>query len=203
LTGGVLAIHPVYSGNLIATALFSGLVAVWVAGEVAIRVRSLLRTGAQERDRGSYLVIVGSLLVGFAGGAALASAFPGAAFGEGQPALAVAALVLLALGVALRFYAVLVLGRLFTVTVMVGSDQRVVDTGPYRFVRHPSYTGLLLAIAGILLSWGNWAAMLGLLPILAGLAYRIRVEERALTEQLGDVYRAYAQRTKRLIPFVF
>jgi protein-S-isoprenylcysteine O-methyltransferase Ste14 len=199
----VLAIHPVYSGNPTATAFFSCLVAVWVVGEVAIRVHSLLRVGAQHRDRGSYLVIVGSLLVGFAGGAALASAFPGAAFGEGQPTLTVAALVLLMVGVALRFYAVLVLGRFFTVTVMVGSDHQVVHTGPYRFVRHPSYTGLLLAIAGILLSWGNWAAMLGLLPILAALGYRIRVEERALTDQLGDVYRAYAQRTKRLIPFVF
>ena len=199
----MLAIHPVYSGNPTATVLFSCLVAVWVIGEVAIRVHSLLRGGAQKRDRGSYVVIVGTLLVGFAGGAALASAFPGAVFGEGQPTLAVAALVLLMVGVALRFYAVLVLGRFFTVTVMVSSDYRVVHTGPYRFVRHPSYTGLLLAIAGILLSWANWAAMLGLLPILAGLGYRIWVEEQALTEQLGDVYRAYAQRTKRLIPFVF
>jgi protein-S-isoprenylcysteine O-methyltransferase Ste14 len=199
----VLAVQPVYSGNATATALFSALVAVWVAGEVVIRVRSSFRTGAQQQDRGSYVVIVGSLLLGFAGGAALASAFPDAAFGEGQPALIIAALVILALGVTLRFYAVLVLGRFFTVTVMVGSDQLVVETGPYRYIRHPSYTGMLLAIAGILLSWGNWAALLGLLPVLAGLAYRIRVEERALTEQLGDAYRSYAQRTKRLVPFLY
>lgn len=199
----MLTVHPVYSGHPAATLLFSALVVVWITGEVAIRLRSLLRTGAQQRDRGSYPVIVGSLLMGFAGGALLASALPSAAFGHGQPALVVAVLVVLTLGVALRFYAVLVLGRFFTVMVMVGSDQRVVDTGPYRFIRHPSYTGMLLAITGILLSWGNWAALLGLLPILAGLAFRIRVEERALTEQLGDAYRAYAQRTRRLVPFIY
>lgn len=196
--------HPIYSGNATATVLFTGLVAVWVTGEVVVRVRSRLRSGAERRDRGSYLVIAGSLLLGFAGGAALASAaFPDAAFGEEQPALMVAVLVMLALGVALRLYAVVVLGRFFTVTVMVGGDQRLIDTGPYRYVRHPSYTGLLLAITGILLSWGNWAALLGLLPILAGVGYRIRVEERALTEQLGEVYSAYVRRTHLLIPFVF
>ena len=75
----MLTVHPVYSGHPAATLLFSALVAVWVTGEVAIRLRSLLRTGAQQRDRGSYLVIVGSLLMGFGGGAFLASVVPGAA----------------------------------------------------------------------------------------------------------------------------
>jgi protein-S-isoprenylcysteine O-methyltransferase Ste14 len=85
----------------------------------------------------------------------------------------------------------------------VGSDQHVVDTGPYRWIRHPSYTGSLLTIAGFLLCATNWAALAGVVPVLVGLLYRIRVEEQALSEELGDAYRSYASRTKRLIPFVY
>jgi protein-S-isoprenylcysteine O-methyltransferase len=80
----------------------------------------------------------------------------------------------------------------------------VIDSGPYRFVRHPSYTGALIAFVGFGLCLGNWLSLLLItLPISAAFLWRIRVEERALLEALGDNYRAYMERTKRLLPFVY
>jgi protein-S-isoprenylcysteine O-methyltransferase Ste14 len=199
----MVVVRPlIYSGGT-AGLLFWGLYTVWTAGELAILVRSLFRRGAHIRDRGSLLVVFGSIVIGFAVGSALASSVPTATIQNGRFAVFLAGLALMALGIALRFYAVIVLGRFFTPVVMIGGDQHVVDTGPYRWIRHPSYTGALLAIAGVLVTSTNWLALVGILPVLAGLLYRIRVEERALSEELGEPYRSYMRRTKRLVPFVY
>jgi protein-S-isoprenylcysteine O-methyltransferase Ste14 len=105
------------------------------------------------------------------------------------------------LGIALREWAVLTLGRFFTVVVRVTAEQTVVDRGPYRWVRHPSYVGLLLTLIGLGLALGNWLSLLALaiLPTV-GLVIRIRVEEQALLSALGDQYREYAERRPRLVP---
>jgi protein-S-isoprenylcysteine O-methyltransferase Ste14 len=87
---------------------------------------------------------------------------------------------------------------------MTSSDQPVITSGPYRFLRHPSYSGMLLISIGAGAAWGNWLG-LGVLTLmtLVGLTYRIYVEEKALLEELGDRYRTYADHHKRLIPFVW
>jgi protein-S-isoprenylcysteine O-methyltransferase Ste14 len=104
-------------------------------------------------------------------------------------------------GVAFRWYAIRMLGRFFTRDVALQARQTVVDHGPYRRIRHPAYSGTLLSLLGLGLTLGNW---LGLLLVLAGgiggLLYRVRVEERALLEALGEPYRAYMARTRRFIP---
>jgi len=88
--------------------------------------------------------------------------------------------------------------------VHVSSEQTVVQDGPYRTIRHPSYTGALLAALGVGLSMGNLLPAL-LLPgaFAIGLAYRIPVEERAMLDTLGPAYGDYMKRTKRLVPHVF
>jgi protein-S-isoprenylcysteine O-methyltransferase len=107
-------------------------------------------------------------------------------------------------GTLLRWCAIIHLGRFFTTNVAIARDHRVIDTGPYRFVRHPSYTGVLAAVLGFGLSIGNWASLLIIfVPIFSIMLWRIHIEEEALTEALGDQYRAYMQRTKRLIPFIY
>ena len=195
--------HSPASTDPTAAILLWGLYAVWIGGEVVIFVRSFFRRGAQMRDRGSFFVVFGSIFVGFFLGGVLAAAAPGAAIHAGRYPVFFAGLVIMAAGIALRFAAVIVLGRFFTFVVMVGSDQHVVDTGPYRWIRHPSYTGALLTLFGFLLCAGNWAALVAIVPPLIGLTYRIRVEERALSEQLGEAYVSYAARTKRLVPFIY
>jgi protein-S-isoprenylcysteine O-methyltransferase Ste14 len=94
-----------------------------------------------------------------------------------------------------------VLGRSFRTTVEVDAGQQVGTGGPYRWVRHPSYTGILLIAAGLGLAGGTWPglAICLVLPPVAMLL-RIRVEEAALSRVLGEPYRAYRRRTKRLIP---
>jgi len=199
----MLVVRPLYDTSPTAAVLYWGLIAVWIAGEGIFLVRGLFRTGAQNRDRGSIVVVFGSIFAGFALGSALVAAFPGAMVREGRAAVFAVGLAIMVLGMALRFSAILTLGRYFTFVVMVGGDQRVIDTGLYRWVRHPSYTGSLLIVAGALLATTSLAALAGVLPVLAGLLYRIDVEERALSDQLGEEYRSYARRTKRLVPFVY
>lgn len=115
-----------------------------------------------------------------------------------------AGVVLFALGIALRWYSILHLGRFFTVDVAIAADHRVVDDGPYRWVRHPSYSGAILAFAGYGICVGNWLSLaLVVVPVSWAFVRRIEVEEEALTAALGEAYRAYAARTRRLVPGIY
>jgi protein-S-isoprenylcysteine O-methyltransferase Ste14 len=110
----------------------------------------------------------------------------------------------MAAGIVLRQWAVALLGRYFTTDVRVHPGQAVIDTGPYRWVRHPSYTGLLLTLVGIALALGNWAALPVLIVVPAiGVVNRIRVEERALLDGIGEPYRRFAATRARLVPHVW
>lgn len=117
---------------------------------------------------------------------------------------AVAGVALFALGLGLRWWAIITLGRFFTVDVVIEKDHEVVESGPFRSVRHPSYTGVLLAFVGFALTLRNWAAMLVVLvPIFAAFIHRMNVEEQALHAALGRRYADYMKRTRRLIPFIY
>jgi len=128
---------------------------------------------------------------------------PAAAIGHGAAVFAVG-MVLLVAGIALRLWSFHVLGRCFTFAVKVSPGQPVVASGPYRVLRHPGYAGGLLALAAIGLLNGNWIGLAGaVLPWLALIVWRIRVEENALLTALDGRYRAYAAHHKRLIPLVW
>jgi protein-S-isoprenylcysteine O-methyltransferase Ste14 len=113
-------------------------------------------------------------------------------------------IVLMLMGMVIRQWAMAALGRYFSPVLGVQQKQTVVDTGPYRFVRHPSYTGVLLIQVGLGLALQSWGAVL-IAVVLFGLAfgYRMRVEEKVLVAELGENYTSYKSRTKkRLIPFI-
>lgn len=110
---------------------------------------------------------------------------------------------LMLLGILIRQYAIAVLGRYFSLAVRITEDHKLVDRGPYRYVRHPSYTGALLTFVGLGLSVQSWAAVLVLLLMFAvAYGYRMSVEEETLRSELGQDYVSYMQRTKRLIPYL-
>jgi protein-S-isoprenylcysteine O-methyltransferase Ste14 len=112
--------------------------------------------------------------------------------------------VLFVAGLALRWWSIITLGRFFTVDVQIARDHELVERGPFSIIRHPSYTGVLVAFVGFAFSLANWAAMLVMLvPIFVALLYRINVEEQALLGALGERYASYMQRTKRLVPFIY
>lgn len=107
-------------------------------------------------------------------------------------------------GLVLRLWAIRTLGEFFTSTVMVGAGQHVVDHGPYRLVRHPSYTGTILTCLGVSVALASEAgALLVVALVVPAYMYRIHIEERTLVAGLGEAYRAYRAHTWRLIPFVF
>jgi protein-S-isoprenylcysteine O-methyltransferase Ste14 len=144
------------------------------------------------------LFLAGILLLPLGASAAPGAVVPGAVVGFVVGAVAGW------LGLLLRWWCFAVLGRAFTVVVRTTSDQLVVERGPYRFVRHPSYSGLLLALLGCGVMLGNWAGALAAFAVmLAAVVYRIRIEERALVAGLGDVYRAFAEHRARLVPFLW
>jgi len=111
---------------------------------------------------------------------------------------------LFAAGLVLRWYSVIYLGRWFTTNVAIATDHRIVDTGPYRWIRHPSYAGAQLIIIGWCLTVGNWASLaIIFLPAFAAQLWRIHVEEKALRDGVGEPYRRYMERTKRLLPWIY
>ena len=118
--------------------------------------------------------------------------------------VAVAAVVLFAAGLILRWWAIVTLGRFFTVDVTIERDHELVERGPFRWVRHPSYTGVLLAFVGWAVTLWNWVAMaVVLVPIFVAFVRRMNVEEDALSRALGERYVEYMKRTKRLIPLLY
>jgi protein-S-isoprenylcysteine O-methyltransferase Ste14 len=175
---------------------------LWLAGETVIGLRGRLKDRSLARDRGSQPAIIVSMVASAWLAPTLAAGLPQASIDWHPHGLIAAGLALMLAGMALRWYAVITLGAYFTTTVAARGGQPVVERGPYHLVRHPSYAGSLLTLAGYCLAFTNWLALLAVVPGAAGFAYRIRVEERALLETLGEPYAAYMRRTKRLLPYL-
>ena len=182
--------------------LYQWVVVLWAASEVVIGITRSAPLGVRGQDRLSGQALVGGLVLSLWAGYFIGRAVPGTAINEGRNLVFDLGIGVAVAGIALRWYAVLVLGRFFTTRIMTTPDQTVVKKGPYRLVRHPSYTGLLLTAFGLLLCSTNWLSLACFVIVLPGFAYRIRVEEGALTTALGDAYREYMRHTKRLVPFV-
>ena len=189
------AVPPFAHGLLVGTAV------IWVLLELRQGFRH--RREGVKASWGSEIVFRLAVAAGALGAIALSRVAPSAAI---RPA-AIAAWIGLGLlwcGIALRFWSFRTLGRYFTFIVQTSGDQPVITTGPYRVIRHPSYAGILLAVMGLGLFIGNWLSLAGLtLALACGLVFRIRVEERALLQNLGDDYRNYAATHKRLVPFIW
>jgi protein-S-isoprenylcysteine O-methyltransferase Ste14 len=118
--------------------------------------------------------------------------------------IATAGLALVVLGQMIRWIAIRTLGEYFTVDVAIQEGQETIDKGVYKLIRHPSYAGFLLSFLGLGLLIGNWLSIvITFLPPLLMFIRRMNIEEELLCEQLGDEYRDYMERTKRLIPMVY
>ena len=186
-----LAIHPGTAHQLLQAMLIG-----WAAIEIVLRLSNLRGRTTFDWTFGLVVVSVAvAVNLGFR-----AAHVHATVFGGGWAPVAVG-LAVLAAGVALRTWAILTLGRLFKFVVVIQEGHRVVASGPYRLLRHPSYTGALVAFLGIGIVLDNWLSMLTLvlIPLLAILV-RIHVEEAALGNALGREYTIYASRTRRLVP---
>lgn len=177
---------------------------VWVTSEVVIAVATRTRrSSGNVRDRGTiyllWIVIFSSITAGIWFGEAHGSNLPG-----GAHWLRPVSLVVLLAGLALRWTAILSLGKSFSSNVAIHETQTVLKTGLYRWMRHPSYSGLLLCILAVGLHTRNWISLLVIVvPTTAALLYRIHVEEGALRDHFGQEYLEYSRETKRLVPGLY
>ena len=177
---------------------------VWLLSEfVLIVLTHRSSRGGLRRDRGSRVLLWCVSGAGVAAGTAV-RAVPATSIGISEPWLLGISLLLLVGGLVIRWTAILTLGSFFNTSVAIRQDHRVVRAGLFRLVRHPSYSGLFLLFLGMALSFGNWLSLAAIVvPFLAALLYRIRVEESSLAEALGQDYVEYCKATKRLLPGIF
>lgn len=197
----LVAHNPLYLGVLVMSFL------IWRVMEAIVDIRTFqrLRAGASRQDRGSHAVLLCLIVCGLFLGILLALKVPATAITSAPDIFFWLGIALMYAGIALRLSAIKMLGRSFTTSVAVAPEQTVIETGPYRLIRHPSYTGILITLLGLGLSLAdNWLSLCVIMGCaLIGFSYRIRVEEQVLKAHLGQRYQEYMQRTKRLIPFVF
>lgn len=179
-----------------------GMVAAVYTLDVFLRRR--YAAGARGRDANTMFMLVLGLnlttlvvLLTPAFDVGLVSAKAGAVLGPTGVAMA-------AVGFALRYSAIFVLGRWFTWRVTILEQHRIVDEGPFRVLRHPSYAGGMLAVVGVSLAFGSWLGLLCFTVVYLPIVLRrIDVEEDVLLAHFGDAYHDYMRRTWRLIPYVY
>ena len=179
--------------------------AIWITFEIWLVVRDQIQhRGKTQRDQGSRYYMLLAIIVGV-GTAAMVNRNEKFFFGDGSTnGLSWTGLVLMLLGFSLRIWAIQVLGKSFRTTVETHQDQQVCQDGPYKLLRHPSYTGIVLICIGFGVAVQNWLSLLlAVIPPLIALLFRIQVEEKELAVSLGSEYVAYQQRTKRLIPWIW
>jgi len=196
---------PVSLSSATEVVLFGIAFFVWAASEI---IGSILlprlrhrRDGIklERKDQGSGLAvnigIIASIYIAFGFSLVRIAVLPDWVFYPG--------IALMFGGVIVRQWSIALLGGFFSVLVSVQEGQTIIRRGPYRFIRHPSYTGTLLTLTGIGLAVQSWGALLTLV-VMFGIVYRYRigVEEKALVEQFGNEYAAYMNTTKMLIPFI-
>jgi protein-S-isoprenylcysteine O-methyltransferase Ste14 len=160
--------------------------------------------GSQGQDRGSYRLIMLCNGIGVALAFVIAGTVSSALILEWQQTLFWLGLVLMLAGMYLRRHCFKMLADNFKPAVTVVANQPVIETGAYKWIRHPSYLAGIVMFEGVGAALANWISMLVILVLsMVAYWYRIQVEEKALVETIGEPYKEYMKRTKRLVPFVF
>ncbi|SFI28607.1 methyltransferase family protein [Halpernia frigidisoli] len=176
---------------------------IWALSEVflLLKMRSGSRAeNSKDKKSLSYLWIVIGFSIFFGIFIAKASHFP---FYSNE-IFQIIGLAFLMLGVIFRLVVVYNLGKYFTVDVTIVKDHKLITDGFYKYIRHPSYSFSLLTFVGLALVLNNWiAAIVLLIPVFSMFLWRIKIEEKVLTEQFGSEYTDYMKRTKKLIPFIY
>ncbi len=184
--------------------IYTYLQLIFFASELGLLIFKRAKSGKvkNERDRRSLLILwVVIALSSCAGPWTAAYHIWGL---DNYQAVEIAGIAIFALGFIIRWTAIYQLGRMFTVNVVISDSHTLKTSGLYQIVRHPSYLGLLLIIAGLGISLDSLVSLLVMLvPCFIALNYRIAIEEKALTEEFGKQYTDYKSRVKRLVPGIY
>ena len=176
---------------------------IWGLSEVIMN--RLVRSGKNDKkgaDNNTELYLWLSIIIFITIGVFVSLNFPLNIFINAQFKLI--GIIIIFVGIIIRFIAIKQLGRFFTVDVTIRKDHQLIQSGFYKHLRHPSYTGSLLSFLGFGLSLNNWLSLaIVFIPTLITFIYRMNIEEKVLTEQFGKLYSDYLDKTKRLIPFIY
>ena len=166
---------------------------------ILIEIRILARNKEKSSDKNSlFFVLIGIFLPLFA---MIILSFLG--IGNINPLYSYIGLVILIIGFSLRQYSINVLGRFFIPVVKKLENHLIIQKGPYKYLRHPSYTGLFLELIGVALSLANLISIIiVLIFFIPAILYRINIEEEFLSRNL-EGYIKYKEGTWKLIPFVY
>jgi len=176
---------------------------IWIASEVLIAIITRTKQGGGDvRDRGTmlllWIVIVFSMTLSGYARYYFETWYPF------SPLVRHLGTAVLLAGLVIRLFSVLWLGKAFSANVAIRESQKLNQSGAYKFIRHPSYLGLVIIFFAIGLHSGNPVGLAcACVPTTAMLLYRIHVEEAALVSAFGAEYEGYMGRTKRLIPWVY
>ena len=178
---------------------------VWIAVEAYLILRDRVGgkgTTTLDRRTRNYNTISLALALCLS---PLICSFPALRFAGFQAPIAFwAGIFTMCSGFLLRHWSILILGKYFRTTVELARDHKVVQTGPFRYIRHPSYSGMILFCVGYGLVAQNWLSLIAavLFPTVS-LLYQIKIEETALVQGIGAEYKDYQKKTKKLIPMLW
>lgn len=177
---------------------------VWITAEVYLVLRDNVHgKGKTTIDRTTRNYNFISLIIAISL-AAIISWIPVFQFNQRTSIVFWIGILILFLGLFLRYWSINILGKYFRTTVEIEKGQKVIQKGPYKWIRHPSYSGIILFCIGYGLAVQNWLSLIIAvsLPTIA-ILYRIKIEEEALVQGIGLEYEAYQMKTKKLIPGIW
>ncbi|GAA0527113.1 protein-S-isoprenylcysteine O-methyltransferase [Rhizomicrobium palustre] len=173
----------------------------WILMEIWIFSRDVRKGSGQKKDRGTFILICVLITAGITLAFWAPHLWPQAKMALPMLPRVWTAITLIWAGIFLRSWAVLTLGRHFRTSVRILDDHKLVTSGPYRVLRHPSYTGGLITVFGVGLGLGNWISLAAAFAgIFISYSVRILVEEKALREHFGEAFEAHAKRTWAVLP---
>jgi protein-S-isoprenylcysteine O-methyltransferase len=187
------------------TIIFTASFWAWIVFELWVFFRERGTARDSSRDRGSTFLVVFVLAVGITVAFNLPERAPQFNIHNFFAAFFALGILLIFGGIFFRFWAIRTLGKFFRTRVMIQEQHQLITSGPYRYLRNPSYTALLIILTGFGLGIGNWLSVLVLFAVgFADYAWRIaRVEEPALAAQFGREFQDYKKKTWALIPFIW
>jgi protein-S-isoprenylcysteine O-methyltransferase len=176
---------------------------LWCVSEIILVIATRSRKGSEDKDKGSLVWL--NLVIYSCISVAVTMGIMGIGKIKGLPAaVPLAGLVMLVLGILIRWTAIFTLRKYFTVNVVIQSGHKIIKSGIYRFVRHPSYSGALISFWGLGLLFSNWISFVVMaLPITFAFLKRIRLEEAALREAFGGEYEEYRKHSWHLFPWIY
>lgn len=183
--------------------IFNAIYLVWILSEILLN--RFLRSGKSDKpkaDKNSELYIWLVIMLSAGIGVFISYSVPCRI--SSQPIVVYAGFAFIVIGIIFRFAAIKQLGKFFTVDVTIRKDHQLMQSGFYKYVRHPSYTASLLSFLGFGISMNNWISLaIVFISVLAAFINRMNVEEKVLAGQFGEQYKEYIKKTKRLIPFLY